>query len=162
MDSSLVGFEDQDFELFCVLSQTRNAVQRVRERELNENGTSIPRYAVYFIVDHLSGYATPAEISKWMVRQPHGVSGLLDRMEREGLVKRTKDLNRKNMVRITITEKGYQEYRRSNVGEPFKRVLLSLSGEERRQLKVLLLKLRDKALEEVGARKPSYPPKSIN
>ena len=70
-------------------------------------------------------------------------------MEKDGLVERVKDLDRKNLVRISITEKGHQAYRESTRREPIHRILLSLSEDERRQLKSLLLKLRDTALEEI-------------
>ena len=79
-------------------------------------------------------------------------------MEKQGLVKKVKDLDRKNLVRITLTEEGHQAYRESIKRESIHRIMSSLSEEERQQLKSSLLKLRDTALEEPQIEsKPPYP-----
>jgi MarR family multiple antibiotic resistance transcriptional regulator len=156
MDNPL--FDDQDYELWVLLQQARDAVFRAREKELRKCGISTVQSAVLFIIQAIGHGATPAEISRWMFRRPHGVSALLDRMEKEGLVKKVKDLDRKNMVRVEITEKGYQAYDDSTRRESVHRIMSSLSEEQRRQLKSWLLKVRDTACEElrVDAR-PHYP-----
>jgi len=79
-------------------------------------------------------------------------------MEREGLVRKVKDLDRKNLVRVAITEKGHQVYRQSTKIESIRKVLSSLSKEEQQQLMSYLETLRDKALEELGVKsKPPFP-----
>ena len=142
-----------------LLHQARDATFRAREKELNKYGISTMKAAVLFTVQAIGHEATPAEISRRLLRRSHGVSALLDRMEKEGLVKRVKDLDRKNMVRGEITEKGYQAYNDSTRRESIHRITSSLSEEERRQLKSWLLKLRDTALQEprISSKLP-YPP----
>jgi DNA-binding MarR family transcriptional regulator len=44
------------------------------------------------------------------VREPHTITKLLHRMEKVGLVTKTNDLEKKNMVGVSITEKGQQAY----------------------------------------------------
>lgn len=39
------------------------------------------------------------------------MSGLLDRMEKQGLVRKVNDLERKNPIRVAVTEKGEEAYR---------------------------------------------------
>ena len=80
-------------------------------------------------------------------------------MERKGLVRKVKDLRRKNLVRVVLTEKGHKAYKRAIKRELVHRVLSVLSEEEHQQLRACLQKLRDKAFEEIGvAYKPPFPP----
>jgi len=71
-------------------------------------------------------------------------------MAREGLVRKTKDLDRKNLIRVTLTEKGREAYYQSTARKSIQRILSSLSEEQKQQLGLLLEELRNKALEELG------------
>jgi DNA-binding MarR family transcriptional regulator len=78
-------------------------------------------------------------------------------MEKQGLVRRVKDLSRKNMVRVELTEKGHEACNRSAKRESMYKILSSLSDEERQQLCLYLRKLRDKALRLIQKKKPLFP-----
>ncbi|UCH42995.1 MAG: MarR family transcriptional regulator, partial [Dehalococcoidales bacterium] len=103
-----------------------------------------------FIIQAIGNQATPAEISRWILREPHSVSGLLDRMERRGLIKRTKDLAWKNMIRVTVTEQGKEAYKISTARESIHKILSVLSDEECWQLGSYLRTIRDKALDQLN------------
>jgi len=77
------------------------------------------------------------------------VSGLLNRMEKQGLVRRVKDLKRKNLVRVLITEKGKEAYRRQSEMRVVRKVMSSLSPKQRHNLLASLKILRNEALEEL-------------
>jgi DNA-binding MarR family transcriptional regulator len=101
--------------------------------------------------------ATPAEISRWLLREPHSVSGILERMEKNGLIKRVKDLERRNMIRVTFTEKGKQAYgvvRRRGV---WHKIMEVLTAEEQEYLAYLLNKVHEKVLKLSGIKKPPSP-----
>lgn len=154
-------FADEEYELWVLLHQAETATFRARDKELKSYGLSAMWAAVLYIIqviEYVGLPATPTEISRWMFRRPHGVSTLLHRMEKEGLVKLSKDLDQKNLVRATITEKGYQAYRDSIKRASIHRIMSALSENERHQLKVWLLKLRDVACQDlrIGI-KPLYP-----
>ena len=148
---------DQDYNLWIMLEHARSAVVAAREKELNQYGISMMKAAVLFIVDSIGNEATPAEISRWILRKSHSVSGLLDRMEKDGLIKKTKDLHRKNLVRVTITEKGYKALNKSKDRKSIHRSMGVISDEERQKLYNQLEKIRDKALKIAGVSKPPYP-----
>ena len=143
---------DPDYGLWVLLGQVCDATRRARDNELREFGISAIQAAVLFIVQAVKGPATPAEISRWLFREPHTVSGLLERMEKQGLVKKVKDLERKNMVRVVITEKGEEAYQRSKKLESIRAILSSLSAEQRDDFKSYLEILRNKALGELGVK----------
>ena len=83
--------------------------------------------AVFFIVEVLVNKPTVSEIARWLLREPHSVSGLVTRMERRGLVKKVSDPHRKNLVRVTITEKGRQYYHQSTKRESIHGIMSSLT-----------------------------------
>ena len=103
-----------------------------------------------WIVKAIGEEATPAEITRWLVREPHAVSMLLSQMERKGLVRKTKDLERKNMVRVTLTDKGEEALRQAQMSETISKVMSCFSPEEQDCLREYLLTLRSKALQELG------------
>jgi len=98
--------DDSDQDLWLLLTHTRYAVFRAREKELQRYGVSPEQVGLLFVVQALGPKATPAAISRHIIRQPHTVSALVDRMAKRGLVKKVKDLDRKNLVRVVMTEKG--------------------------------------------------------
>jgi len=57
--------------------------------------------------------------------------------------------DRKNLVRVSITEKGQQAYDKSTRRKPIYKIISSLSEEERQQLRSCLEKLRNKAFKEL-------------
>ena len=141
----------EGFELWTLLHEAYDIISRVRDSELREAGISRIQSAVLFTVKTGIMPATPAAISRCLIRKPHAVSRLLDRMQRQGLVKKVKDLERKNMVRVVLTEKGEEAYCQSmNNRDAILRVMLAISQPERNNLRAYLERLRDKGLEELG------------
>ena len=150
---------DKDYNLWTLLGLTRDAIQRARQKELAQYNISSRQSAVLFIVRAIGDKATPAEISRWLFRESHSISDLLSRMERQGLVRKVKDLDRKNQVRIELTQKGHEVYQQSYKRESIHRILSFLSEEQRKQLGSSLQTLRDKALEEIGVEyEMPFPP----
>ena len=142
--------DDRDYEVWMLLNQASEAMFKAREKELNGNGVTAMEATALFIIQAIGNQATPAEISRWILREPHSVSGLLDRMERRGLIKRTKDLAWKNMVRVTVTEQGKEAYEISTARESIHNILSVLSDEECRQLGSYLRTVRDRALDRLN------------
>ena len=97
-------------ELWVLLAQTREAMYKARKKELSRYSISPRQVAVLATIKAIGDKATPAEISRRLVRESHSVGGILDRMEKQGLIRRDKDLERRNLVRVSITEKGQQVY----------------------------------------------------
>lgn len=142
--------EDQDYEVWVMLRQVHDVMHRARDKELKRIGISWTQAAVLFIVKAIHIPATPSEISRWFFRQPHTVSELLRRMEKEGLIKRVKDLKRKNQIRVSITKKGEELYLQTRDLKTIHEIMSCLSKEEQDNLRSYLTKLRSKSLTELG------------
>jgi DNA-binding MarR family transcriptional regulator len=149
--------EDEDQDLWLLLTHARYAVFRAREKELLRYGVSPEQMGLLFVVQALGNKATPAAISRHILRQPHTVSALVDRMVKRGLVKKVKDLDRKNLVRVVMTEKGQKAYEISTKRGPIHRIMNTLNTEERREFKTYLEKLLTKARKEVGLDQDELP-----
>jgi DNA-binding MarR family transcriptional regulator len=143
-------FGDKDYQLWFLLNQARDSVFKVRQRELSEYGISPEEARVMFIVHVLNNNCTPAEIAKWRLRRHHTVLSILNRMEQKKLISKTKDLERKNLVKVSLTDKGQQAFYQSTKIDLLHQVMSSLSQEERQQLRSFLETLRDRALEVVN------------
>ena len=147
---SNISSVDQDYYLWALLHQTSDAIFDARENELRQYGITTQQASVLSIVNTIGSEATPAEVSRRIFRKPHSVSGLVERAEKAGLLKKTKDLHKKNLVRVTITEKGQKIYNQSSKIKAIHRIMSALSEEERRQLQTSLEKLRSKAIKDLG------------
>jgi len=155
MDKEIWGY----FQLWGILNQTAWAIARNRQNELSDVGATVVQAGVMVIVKTVKGPITPAEISRWLFREPQSVSSLLNQMERKGLLRRAKDLQRKNMVRVELTERGEEVYHRSlEKTETLREIMSCLTEEERSDLERCLLKLRAQALKTLGAKYRFAPP----
>jgi DNA-binding MarR family transcriptional regulator len=134
---------DQDRQLWTLLNQTHHAIWRAREKELDDTGLSAIQAGVLFFVSTVEEPVTPALLSRSLHREPHTISGLLTRMEKQGLVRRVKDLKRKNQVRIVLTSKGKKAYEQQNRMGVINEILAALSQGERASLNACLEKLRN-------------------
>ncbi len=140
-------------ELWAMLNQVYWAMVRATENELRPIGISMIGAAVLFLAKNAKAPATPAQLSRWLFREPHTVSGLLNRMEKQGLIRKTKDLERKNLVRVTLTEKGEKAYQRQSEMRVIRKLLSSLSPKQRDNLMTYLRTLRSRALDELVVRR---------
>lgn len=148
----------QDYELWVLLEQACHMALETRERELIRLGISGVQAAVLFAIKAIGDKATPAEISRWTLRESQSTSAILSRMEKAGLVAKVKDLERKNMVRIAMTEKGERAYRESMKRKSSQKLLSPLSEAERQELRSYLERVRNRALKLLGvAYKPPFP-----
>jgi DNA-binding MarR family transcriptional regulator len=148
---------DGNYELWVLLAQTREAMLKSRQKELGQYNISPRQNAVLLFLQVAGDKATPAEISRGLFRESHTISEILSRMEKQGLLKRVKDLTRKNLVRVELTEQGRETCNRSTRRESIHKILSVLSSEERQQLELYLRRLRDKALQLIKKKKPLFP-----
>lgn len=143
---------DNDYNLWVLLHQTADAMLRVRQNELNKFDVSTVEVSVLEVLFSSKQGVTPAEISRRIFREPHTVSALLRRMQKKGLLMKTKDLERKNMVRVSIREKGLAVYTETAERESIHKMMFVLSEKECQHLQFLLRTLRLEAFEELAVK----------
>jgi DNA-binding MarR family transcriptional regulator len=145
-------FALEDFELARLLSVTRDAIRRGRQKELKKHKVHTRRVVLLQAIQSLKERATPVAIGEWLLRERHTVSELLSKMEKEGLLEKVRDLDRKNRVRVVLTSKGEEISCQSRQRESLHRTVAPLTEEDRKLLARSLKKLRDQAMKELGDR----------
>ena len=146
-----VPFLDSSYNLYTLIYLTQIALFRTRYNEVRELGVTSMEAALLLVVNGLGEQANPAEISRWMMRKRPTVSGLLDRMERNGLVIREGYNHNRKLKKVIMTPKGREALDQIVKRDSFRTIISSLSDEEYAQLWSLLEKLKDKALLYVEA-----------
>ena len=131
--------------------QAWSVAYKVGERKLRKFGLTPEQIDILWACRSHPGPLTPTELSRILFRESQTVTGLLARMERQGLVTRVPKRNRRLFVEVQITAKGQElmqpglEVARAII----ERLMSCLSADELEQLQKLLRKLRQKGLEEL-------------
>ena len=78
-------------------------------------------------------------------------------MEKHGLIRKQKDLDKKNLIRVALTKKGQEARKRAMKRKAIKQLFSSLSKAERKQLKSIIEKIQVAAVKELDLKqKPPY------
>jgi DNA-binding MarR family transcriptional regulator len=137
----LLAVGDLDYELYGLLIMTTELILKARQKELNEYNMDTARSGVLIAVASLGNQATPVAIGKQLFRARHSISELLSRAEKDGLVEKKWDLERKNGVRVVFTPKGQEIAQKVGTGKVLRKIMSSLSRTEHDDLKSLLHRL---------------------
>ena len=146
-----VPFMGREYNLFMLIGLTLNAVFSARHHQVKDLGLTPAEFHLLLLVSELGETATPGKIAQWMMRKPPTISGLLNRMEKNGLIVRKGYRNNKKLRKVVITKKGQEALvHLSNEKDILNIIMNSLEKEEYEQLWALLEKLRGTALSLVG------------
>src|SRR4030042_3875977 len=108
-----VPISDDNFDLWVLFDQTEEVISKARDLELDQYKlTLIQAKVLFMLTNQNNGGMTLAEISKWLLREPHSVLSLINRMEKIGLVERVKRPG-DDKIRVLLTDKGHELYSRT-------------------------------------------------
>jgi len=149
-------------EAFLHLLLTGDDVFAVSERNLTENGISHGRFGVLMLLwrsnqprpvpaaddeECIAGPRTPAELADAAGVTRATMTGLIDTLERDGLVKREPDPDDRRMMSVVLTAKG-EKFLQHFLPGHFKLIsslMATLSESERKALVSLLVKVQQHA-----------------
>jgi DNA-binding MarR family transcriptional regulator len=97
-----------------------------------------------------------SEIARHLVRRPQSVHQVLDRMEKQGMVRRIRNTEGKREVPIELTEKGEGLFIEAGKIHIIPEIMGQLSSQERKLVRTILEKLRTATYERL-APQPSFP-----
>ena len=144
-------FEEIAMGTWTMLRQTWIAVNKVAELKLAKVGLTPEKAAVLWACRDYPKILTPAEIARLMFRENQTIAGLLNRMEKEGLVTRIPKRKGHPFTEVKMTPKGEKlvgpgvEVLKGLI----KGMVSDMSIEEQKQLQGLLKRLRQKMLDEM-------------
>jgi len=143
--------------LFVIFDQTRDTLIRAVGLELTQSKTNFAQTRILYVLTQERNGMTQGDLAKWLLRNLNTVSTLISKMEKEGLVKKSKN-KEDGKVYVTLTQKGSDEWNKASERAIFLTFSV-LSQKERKQLKVLLRKLRAEARNILGLDfKPPFLP----
>ncbi len=150
-------FANPQYQLWLHLSGTKSIISKARQTKLGKY-THHNQAAALNLIWSMDGKATPGFISRALFLQHHTVSELLTRLENKGLIRKHRDEQTRNVVRLNITGKGKAYCVEVTQGDLIKRVMGALTVPEQEQLRTLLSKLIDAANREMGTEtRPEEP-----
>ncbi len=149
MEDTLL-IRDKNYKIWGLIHQSRHAINEIVKKEIKPFNLSPAKTATLFTIKYSGELLTPGRLAELQCRKHNSVSVMVDRLAREGLIKKTKDKNRKNVVRITLTDKGHQACTLAMNSAAIPRIFSCLSDEESRQLTSCLEKVLDMAHKELG------------
>src|SRR5512136_427644 len=140
-DSSPVELNENEL-LWVRLFLATKLVERAREVELSRVNISLIQAMVLYALKISQEPLTPSKLARLLCREPHSMSALIDRMEKQGLVEKKRDLFPKNLVRVVITAKGEEAFKRQRSMNLVINITSRLTKEERETLGSCADKLR--------------------
>jgi DNA-binding MarR family transcriptional regulator len=132
----------REIMLWVRLAMTFNVVYQEIKHELSEEHFTVPQFEIISCLDRKTGLSL-SEIAERLLVSGGNVTGIIDRLERDGYVHRVRDKVDRRIVRALLTEKGFGLYKSflPRYKEVMHRINSGLTLEERKQLQRLLKKL---------------------
>lgn len=132
----------REIMLWVRLAMTFNVVYQEIKHELSEEHFTVPQFEIISCLDRKTGLSL-SEIAERLLVSGGNVTGIIDRLERDGYVHRVRDKIDRRIVRALLTEKGFELYKSflPRYKEVMHRINSGLTLEERKQLQRLLKKL---------------------
>ncbi len=142
-------FTNQRLMTWLLCRQTYNLVFKCEDAVFVKAGLTTQKHAVLAAVNYIDDPVTVTEVANWLDRNPNGISTLVDRMEKDCLVKRIRNLRDRRSVRLIMTRKGKDIFEQATISgwELTQEILSCLSDEDVRTLNSLFERLREKAFE---------------
>lgn len=120
---------------WILVGKAREEMLKARQKELAPYEISPRQAYVVDILYNLGRKATIAEVAKHVDREANTLAQQLNRMKKDGLVKRYQEKAKSTLLTFELTDKGVRAYENSLKREAIKKVMSVLSEE---QLQILV------------------------
>lgn len=148
-----------NFGLWLLYSRTHQLIRKTRAREFDKYGIWGRCAAIVEMATRMGKNATQAAIVNETNFERNTISEQLSRMEKDGIIKRHRDLDRKNAIRIEVTKKGEKIFKDSQNQGSIDSAFAILTEEEKLELWRIVSKIRGKIIRDLNLKKAIiYPP----
>ncbi len=137
-----------NFDVWVLLDAAHFAISRSRFLEIAQFGLTPEKAQILHVVLINGGAFPQSKISDFTMRQHHSVSSLINRMTKEGLLKKVKYPGDRAYT-VLITKKGKDRYSKLT-RESIEMVFSSLSDKDRQKLFLILNKILNKSRNLLG------------
>ena len=127
-----------------LIGRVRHLMLLARQKELTEYDITPNQFNVLLILYKLGHKATLAELAVYCYRGISNLSTQVAKMEKAGLVKKSRESPISHLLHVELTEKGLNCYKKTKEIRSAKSIMSAISEEERQQLISILKKILDK------------------
>jgi DNA-binding MarR family transcriptional regulator len=141
----------EEHEIAVLIRRIDLLISKTRRNELEHLGITPAQAGVLHFTQMFEQPCTITQLRQSMGRSNSSMVGIINRMERKGLIKRRVDSQSKKYTRVILTEKGTALYEEAVSLNAFTTIISSLPKEDRQRLKLYLnalTKAARKVLEE--------------
>lgn len=149
---------DREINLLILLDQANGIVNNAIELEIKHLHINQPQLRVLTLLSREGRPVTLNELVNWTIKQFNTVSTLINRMVKNGLVKK---IRKKNDLKtyIALTEKGNIFYHKEVTERSLHLIFGKLTDEEKNHLESILVKVRNTTRDLLGMDfKPPFMP----
>ncbi len=105
---------DVRYKLWDLLQRTNSLLLKWYDvKFLREIGISYQQFLVLLMMDRIGKESTGSQIADMLERNPNTLSMIFDRMAEAGLVERARDMKDRRQVRIIMTQKGKNQFKKA-------------------------------------------------
>jgi DNA-binding MarR family transcriptional regulator len=143
-------FQDPRMQTWMMLHQTASSMAKCEEKRFSPLGLTTQQHAILMAIKLSSTPPSLIQIADWVDRHANSITLIVDRMEKSGLVKRTRNIQDRRSYNLIMTAKG-EKYLQSGLAAGLsliQEILSCLSDAESQKLFDLLDKIRTKAIEQ--------------
>ena len=154
----LLKKNDPEINLAILFDHALSLMANAIEMELKQFNTNQSQIRVLSMLSRENRPVTIDELANWSLKGFNSVSTLINRMEKKGLIKKTKK-NGDLKTYITLTDKGSILYHLNVTENSIHLILDKLSPVEKKQFEATLKKIRDNTRDSLGLDfKPPFLP----
>jgi len=148
---SRVQADGSSVEAWVGIVSAYRAVHALLNQELVKSSLTFPQYRVIRALGKF-GAMPMSKLGEHMVVTPANITGLVDRLEGRGYIKREGTGTDRRITRIALTREGETTYRQTSIQHSrlVSHIMRALSENERLTVAKLLQKIKEAALEERG------------
>jgi len=136
--------QNSSFYSRYLICEAKHFMLKARKKELSQYHITPEQIQIIGIIYTLHK-TTLAELSRLTNRTINTLSSQMSKMEKNGLVKKTRETPQSTLLSIELTEKGFSVYNCGYKGNVTEEIMSVLSEEERQQLISMLKNVVDKA-----------------
>jgi DNA-binding MarR family transcriptional regulator len=141
---------DKEYDLWILMSRVYHLIAMLRKLELAKYEILPVQSYILFIIKALGNETTPSNISECVYQQRSSISDILNRMVRQGLIKKVHKAKGNKRVIVSLTSDGETALKLSQNRNYLHKVMSSLTLEEKQQLESAMEILRDAAINELA------------
>jgi DNA-binding MarR family transcriptional regulator len=140
-----IASHDSSADASLLMDRSRHLMLNARQKEMAPYHISPQQAYLLSILYRIGHKATLLELSRYINIRIATLSVEIIKMEKDGLVKKTRETPKSTLLIIELTPKGIQTYKNTNKLKSDKAIMSILTEEERQQLISILNKIILKA-----------------